>query len=248
MDEVRAATIAFEAESLHVTKTATRAERLRSPWWWFTFKRVEPMQYARPREAAEIARAEAARDRAIAAASKQRLHSAREHAVQAAKERELFDLDEPDRATVRTILPDDKWIETFDDHTGRFAYYNVTSGARQWRRPPVQPWHIAEGRFVPYAAPTVFSDDNAGELAAHRAEEARLAMAAVRASAEMRVQTSRKAGDVPRALAGVDLGPASAKVIPGSVRVGQHGEGGETARVWRTQALEEAHRAATRRK
>ncbi len=123
---------------------------------------------------------------------------------------------------MRKILDTDKWVEDYDFHSGHMFYYNVTTGARQWEKPPVQPWHITDGRFVPMTKPVVYPSTNAGELDAHRAETARLRAAQLRAGATNRITEARRKGEVTSAaLAGKDVGPASAKVIPGSARVAQ---------------------------
>jgi len=229
--EVGAAAHALAIESAH-----TREQRVR----FDTFRRYEPNEFARPREANNAAKAARVLEKAIAATAAQRMPAARAAAKKAIETWDSMRFDEPARAIARRVLPDDKWIEDFDYEAGHLFYYNVATGARQWTKPPVQPWHVADGRFVPLAPPKPFPETNRGELDAHRAEQERMRLATGRAAAIVRVHTARKAGAAPPSLAGQDVGPASARVVLGSVRVSQaHGadEEASAADMWRSRAL-----------
>lgn len=103
-------------------------------------------------------------------------------------------------------MADDKWLEQFDEESGRLFYYNVTSGRRQWHKPPVQPWHLKDGRFVPAPVPAIFPTDLAGEAAAAEADAQRLHLSAVRALAALENADRRAAGLGPVTARGVDVG------------------------------------------
>jgi hypothetical protein len=182
-------------------------------------KRPEPMSLARPVEKARLGRLEREAAKARAQAAQQRSAAFAEHAEKAAHTAAALDLAEPPQRTVKYISSGDKWLECFDDESGRLFYYNVTDGARQWRKPPVQQWNLVEGEYTPLAAPLVFPRTVAGDNAAALAEEDRLSKATKRALAAIKVKDSRAAGVGPRSERGADVGPASARVIPGSFRV-----------------------------
>ena len=184
------------------------------------FTRRAPMALATARARAEFERADKAGAVARMGVAAQRSKIALEYAERADAAAARLDLAEPASRTTRHITYDDKWIENFDEESGRLFYYNVTSGRRQWARPPVQPWNLATGTYTPLAPPTLFPNDIDGENAAHIAERKRLDAAASRALASIKVRDARKAG-VGSAFSevGKDAGPASARVIVGTQRV-----------------------------
>jgi hypothetical protein len=184
-------------------------------------KRRVPMEIATARQRAEFERTERAAAAARMGAAAQRSKEALEYAERADIAARRLDLKEPLSATARHVFLNDKWVECFDEETGRLFYYEVQSGRRQWARPPVQSFNLATGNYVPIELPKLFSLDIDGETQAHVAEMKRLDDAASRAVAAIRVVDNRRAGVLPAGLTGfaADLGPASAKVVPGSLRV-----------------------------
>ena len=202
-----------------------------------TFRRYDANEFAQPREANESSKAQRALDKAVQASADQRTESARLAAREAREAWENFEFDEPDSKIARRILPNDRWVQDYDYESGHFFYYNVTTGARQWVQPPVQPWHVVDGQYVPMTAPKVFPATNYGELEAYNLDQLRLKNAQKRATASIRVDTARREGVVPASLAGIDIGPAS-----GGVRV-SHLDGNtiddtkSAAGLWRNRTL-----------
>jgi hypothetical protein len=196
----------------------------------------EPMELATLRQRAEFERAEKAAAIARAGAAAQRSNEAMEYAARADVLAKRLVLKEPAKSTARHVFLDDKWVECFDEESGRLFYYEVVSGRRQWARPPVQSFNVATGAYAAIEPPKLYSLDIEGENQAHVAEMARLDAAASRAIQAIRVVEGRRAGKVPTALTGftADLGPASAKVVPASHRVlvaeaAAHAEGARLA-------------------
>jgi hypothetical protein len=181
-------------------------------------KRPAPMAYATPVERARLGRLEREAAKARVEAAKQRSEAFAAHAAKAQEAVAALDLAEPPGRTVKYIAHGDKWVECYDDESGRLFYYNVTDGARQWRKPPVQQWNLLEGEYTPLRPPLVFPRTVAGDTAASIAEADRLEKATARALAAIKVKDQRAVGMGPRADAVADLGPASARVIPGSFR------------------------------
>jgi len=177
-------------------------------------------------EKAKIHRLERDVDGAFTALAKQRSAAFAEHAAKAAKVNADMVPNEPLSRQVRYVAYGDKWIECFDEESWRKFYYNVTDGTRQWAKPPIQQWDLEEGAYTPMKPPSVFNvKTEAGETAAHKAEEQRLDKATSRALAAIKITNSRLAGQVPKSLQGADMGPPSARVVPGSFRVTQTSAG-----------------------
>lgn len=184
---------------------------------------MDPKLGAGPLDRARLLKRERVAAKAREESAAQRSTAFAAHAAHTAHVNSTLVPNEPLGRQVRYVAYGDKWVEDYDDETGRTFYYNVVDGARQWAKPPVQHWDLAEGAYTPLTPPTVFPKTNEGELEAARAEKDRLEKATARALAQGRVIYERQQGRGPRSLAGEDMGPASAKVLPGSFRVTQRG-------------------------
>jgi hypothetical protein len=184
---------------------------------------MDPKLGAGPVDRARLLKREKVAAKARELSSAQRSAAFAAHAASTAAVNADLVPAEPLSRQVRYVAYGDKWVEDYDDESGRTFYYNVVDGARQWSKPPVQHWDLEEGAYTPAAPPTVYPKTGDGELEAARAEKERLEKATARALAQGRVIYNRQQGLGPRSLAGEDVGPAAAKVLPGSFRVVQRG-------------------------
>ena len=182
-------------------------------------RRLQPMELSKPVERARLARLERDGARKRREVAGQRSAAYAEHAAKAEALVGALDVAEPPGMQVKYVSAGDRWVEGFDEESGRLFYYNVTDGHRQWHKPPVQQWNLMEKEYTPLQPPLVHPRTEQGLTLASAAEADRLAKATTRALGAVKVKDQRAAGLGPRSAAGQDIGPASAKVLPGSFRV-----------------------------